>query len=149
MARKKRAGRSAFSRLLLFSSLAHSSDLIVNRRVSYREGEAKVAAGEWSHVYREDGRLVGYESVCRATVPIVSAAESCAGIPAFEMQLNAFVVFRDGRSRTARMSEQERTSRTHPRSGAVLPAEDEVERTVAKVRLWPAVGGLRGVSVCQ
>lgn len=64
---------------------------------------------------------------------------SAAAISARECMVNAGVIFKDGKSRTANLSEEqrkEREKRTHPKSLKYLDAEDHIERTVEKVKLW-------------
>lgn len=64
---------------------------------------------------------------------IPSLDVSDGSLSAFEMQVNAGLY---GVSRTATMTEEQKVSRVHPKSGRVLAPEDVVERTREKIRIY-------------
>jgi hypothetical protein len=107
------------------------------RMVSAVEGDSKVNAGEWRRVLDPISHLhIGYQ-LC---APEMSRGDyempsmfSPAAISAAEMQVNAGL---HGGSRTAHLSEDRRLERR--------VVEDRVERTRAKVLVWPRVGPARG-----
>jgi hypothetical protein len=115
----------------------------VIREVRFGYAEGKVALGEWKREYDQVGNHIGYRVVPNrfGDAALVSGSSS-SSITAREMRLNAGL---KGRSQTARLSEDDRISRRHPKSGKALPPEDAVERAREKVRIWPQVGGLRVV----
>jgi len=100
-------------------------------------------------LWDEFGRFQGYLLV-EALPPTdekLPSLISSASISANEVLANAGVL---GRSRTASLSEEDRITRRHPKTGRPMPAEDFVERAQEKVRLWtqPAPGrGDRAVRV--
>lgn len=113
--------------------------LIVGR-ISLDAGMRKVDDGLFAAVYDEErgGRIAGFHLLAARTYDREAASEAtpCA-ISAHEMQLFAFRRFKDGRSRTAGMSELEKVTRIHPKFGTALPAEDAVELVVEKMRVYP------------
>jgi hypothetical protein len=117
----------------------------VIRMCNLAKGQQKVACGEWREVHDPNtGELIGFQPVtpaeARGDRDLPSLA-SCASISMREMQANAGEL---GRSRTAGMLEEDRVSRRDPRNGTLLPAEDFVERTRAKVRVFAQVGPHKG-----
>jgi hypothetical protein len=103
-----------------------------------------VQAGRFRHVHEEiTGKLIGYQIVGtaeqRGDQDIPSQA-SCASISSREMDANAGLM---GRSRTEGRSEDQRVRRD-PHTSHLLPMEDFVERTQAKVRVFAHVGAAKG-----
>jgi hypothetical protein len=115
------------------------------------EGDAKVASGIWDRVHDEDGKLVGYQPLdASPSDEQLPSQNSNPCISMGEMQANAGVCFARGKSRTENMPEAKRLGRKHPLTGRLLPAEDFIERSIEKVKLWtrPAPGrGDRAVRV--
>lgn len=119
----------------------------VIRIVRFEQAESKVAAGEWRRDFEADGQP------CYRVIPThekekdLPSGRTSVSITARESMLNAFAAaFRDGRSRTVVLTEEQRLSRRDSR-GKALPPEDAVERAVAKVREWPKAHGDRAVRV--
>jgi len=113
----------------------------LNGRISVDNGEKAVADGVMRRV-EMDGQFYGYQLLEKQHVADdVPSVCSPAGISARESQLNAGTAFKGSRSRTMRMSPDDprRLTRVHGVSGAHLPAEDAVERAVAKVHFYPLV----------
>lgn len=75
---------------------------------------------------RDDGEIV--------SVP------SCAALTRNEVEAVVGTAFKFGKSRTAGMSEEKRTSRMHPVTHRVMAAEDLVELATAKLQAWKQVG---------
>lgn len=72
----------------------------------------------------------------------VSSEASSTAFSFEEVQAIAGSKFRHGRSRTARMTEEQRLRRTNRKTGKALPAEDIVERAANKLKEWNKVGNL-------
>lgn len=102
----------------------------VIRVVSVMVAAEKLARGEWRQVYDEFGNFVGCQVLAsfQSDLELPSGA-TATSITALESQLNAGCF---GRSRTVRMSEEDRISR-HSRNGKALPPEDAIERAIAKL----------------
>jgi hypothetical protein len=111
----------------------------VIRRVRRLEaGRRQCERGAWREQFNEEsGELIGWRLVSPEEMTgdqaIQTTAGSTAAIVAAEMETNAGL---RGRSYTARLSEDERLERQAP--------EDFIERTTAKVRVWPDVHGAPG-----
>lgn len=111
-------------------------------RTGYDTGMRKCDQGFFDPIYDDEngGELAGF--VLRASKQAERAADSdnspCA-IPASEMQIYAGRHFKEGKSQTARMKNDElaRLTRIHPKFGWPLPPEDRIERIVGKVKDWP------------
>lgn len=109
----------------------------VAREVSFASGEAKCASGEWGRVRDAHDNLAGYQVLassfkseeslpCGATSTSISVRELLMSAGCF------------GKSRTMRMTEEQRLARHAPFDPEkLLPPEDAVERAIAKVRQWP------------
>lgn len=97
----------------------------VTKRTGYAPGEAKVERGEWRRVVDDHGELVGYQPVVHEVKPVPSNDCSRCALQVPEMRANAGLM---GRSRTAHLSDEQRATRLHPKSGRLLPEEDFVER---------------------
>jgi hypothetical protein len=67
---------------------------------------------------------------------------SCAAFSFAEVQAIAGSKFRHGRSRTARMTDEQRARRINRRTGRMLPSEDIVERATNKLKQWNTIGNL-------
>lgn len=110
----------------------------VIRRVTLACGTYKAISGQWREVHDEHGNHWGYQVVANfKTDAELPSGASSSSITVREMELNAFTVLKYGKSQTAGMSEDDRISRRHYKSGRKLAPEDAVERAVAKVRQWP------------
>jgi hypothetical protein len=118
------AHRSAHSEFLIFSSNT-TLGWSATRRTSYRKGEALVSQGRWRRVTDETGAHVGYQPVECNVVPVPSQDASRAALGEAEMKANAGLM---GASHTAHMSDEERGSRVHPKSGRLMPEMDFVEK---------------------
>ena len=116
--------------------------------VTLVEGDKLVAEGKARRRFDSWGRHDGYELIeSKPTDEKLPSLVSSASISTNEVLANAGVL---GRSRTANLSEEDRITRRHPKTGRPMPAEDFVERAQEKVRLWtqPAPGrGDRAVRV--
>jgi hypothetical protein len=115
------------------------------RRVGMEECLEKEALGFWERVYdRYTGELMGFRMKARKEVDdsALKSQPTPAAIAPAEMELNAFAQagFTDARSHTARLKEADRLSRE--KSGR--EPEDKIERTLAKVIVWPKVGAAKG-----
>lgn len=100
-----------------------------------------VNEGLLRRIFNQRGMLIGFQEIRRGDpddrdVKLTTGLHVCAAISARENELNAGTAFRAGASRTAKMSEVQRGQRIHSKTGDVLPAEDSVERAVAKVAAW-------------
>lgn len=131
-------------RLMLYGAHTTLGWRIV-RSIQFEEGERRVACGAFRRVHDSvTGKLLGYQVVgtaeARGDRDLPSMA-SPAAISAREMQANAGEL---GRSRTRGLAEEDRLSRRDQKNGRLLPAEDFVERTVAKIRVFPLIGAARG-----
>ena len=120
-----------------------------SRWISEKEVIRGLARGSMREYYDEFGRFKGYEliDVPPPTDESLPSLISTASISSREVLANAGLM---GRSRTAGLREDERLTRRHPVTGHRLPAEDFVERSQEKVKLWtqPAPGrGDRAVRV--
>jgi hypothetical protein len=107
----------------------------VTQRTSYIAGEAKTERGEWRRVVDDHGELVGYQPVVHEVRPVPSSDRSRCALQVPEMRANAGLM---GRSRTARLSEEQRTIRLHPKSGRLMPEEDFVERVAKLMAIYLA-----------
>jgi hypothetical protein len=110
----------------------------VVRHCTQARGEAMVQQGEWRRVVsRESGELIGFQLVspdrCTKGDYDLLSMHAPAAISVSEMQVNAGC---HGRSRTRGMSEDRRLERREP--------EDAIERTMAKIAVWPLVGSRKG-----
>jgi hypothetical protein len=116
----------------------------VIRHTSAEVGESKVAAGLWRRVYESVSlKHVGYQPLGADRLTdedLHSMQQSSACITADEMELIAGVAFKGSRSMTFGMDEVARTERIT----RGLAPEDEVERAVAKFRVWNKVGSAKG-----
>lgn len=93
-----------------------------------------IATGHARPVNDHNGLHVGYQMQQPAPVKNgVPAKPTPALLSSREMDLIAGQAFAHGKSRTHGRSELVRLTRTHPWTGKLLPAEDEVERAVAKL----------------
>jgi len=109
----------------------------VIRRVRLDTGRRQCARGVWREIYSQSTcELVGFQLL---SVELLKGDESLetigstAAIREDEMEANAGLC---GRSHTAHLCEDYRLERKRP--------EDFVERTQAKVSVWPNVGAERG-----
>lgn len=137
----RREGRKMFM-------LYHSETVLgwrVIRMVNLEKGRAKVAAGEWRAIHDEfTGELIGFQPIAgeeQRGDRDMPSQYSPATISAAEMQANAGEL---GRSRTAGLAELDRIGRRDRLTGHLLPAEDFIERAVAKIRVFPNVGAAKG-----
>lgn len=141
MARRNRSPEQEFILFRATSSLGWA----ISKRISYDKGERLVDQRVARRVDDEYGKHIGYQpcepSEAKDDAPVV---RSSPAISQGEILANAGTAFRLGGSRTAKMSEAMRISRTHPRSGKLLPAEDRIERAVAKVKAWPHPASVAG-----
>jgi hypothetical protein len=127
----------AHGKLLVFGAYTTLGWRVV-RHCTRARGESMVEQGEWRRVYsQESGDLLGYQLVgpdrsTKGDYDLLST-HAPAAISVSEMQVNAGC---HGRSRTWGMSEDRRLERRDP--------EDAIERTMAKVAVWPFVGPRKG-----
>ena len=142
MARVWRAGREA--KMVYLYGASSTLGWRIVRRIPPHEGERGVESGRMRHLYDTlTGKLLGYQLISNAErrgdrdLPSMASA---ASISVREMQANAGEL---GASRTARLAEDDRVSR-RDLNGHLLPAEDFVERSRAKVAVFPLVGSKRG-----
>ena len=135
-------GRSQKLGFPLFSADSESKCCII-RRVRMEEAEKMEALGVWERRYDQySGELIGFRMVASFIDDrkVMHSKPTPAAICASEMEVNAFTKFRDGRSRTARLSELDKLKRIHDG----LPPEDHIERTYRKVLVFPYVGAAKG-----
>ncbi|MBS1803532.1 MAG: hypothetical protein JST28_09195 [Acidobacteria bacterium] len=108
----------------------------VVRSCGLEEGRKMVSLGDWEEVQDYDGgvafQLRSPDRAVKGDYDILSM-HAPASISMQEMQVNAGCM---GRSRTFGMSEDRRLERRDP--------EDAIERTIAKVKVWPHVGPRKG-----
>jgi hypothetical protein len=113
-------------------------------RVSFEEGLEKEALGVWERRYDTySGELMGFRvKVRKEDDSALKSQPTPAAIVASEMETNAFAgtTFLDANSRTVRLREEDRMARE--KSGR--EPEDKIERTTAKVFVWPKVGARKG-----
>jgi hypothetical protein len=141
MARKTR--RSNSQQIIVFSADTALGWRALSR-CSVAEYHRRLARGEVRPVHDGFGRLIGCQPIKRTDQSIPSRP-SAVCLTVSEMVLFAGQAFKDGRSRTARMTEQQRlqrASRTHPRTGKFLAPEDAIERVTEKVRMQTVSGNL-------
>jgi hypothetical protein len=134
MARPNR--RSGSQTLIVFSDETTLGWRVL-RRISVAEYQRRKSRGEMRPVFDESGNLIGCQPIKVFDQHLTTRSTPAAIIPR-EVVLLAGTAFRDGRSRTAGLTEQkrmERASRVHPRTGKLLPPEDAIERVEEKVRL--------------
>jgi hypothetical protein len=114
----------------------------VVRQVPITLALEKVALGVWRRVFYEDGAEAGFQPYAqppterpRTPMPGVSLDGSPPTITLTEVQMNAGLF---GRSRTMGMPEWKRLKR-HAKydEKKILAPEDEIERAIEKVKLWP------------
>ena len=127
-----------------FKVYAEGSTACVIRHTSFQKGERLADLGLYVRVYDENtGEHCGYQiaSSRLASGPGSSLEQpSSAAIRAHEMRKFAEL---NGRSRTAGMPENKRLEREKQidvHTGKYLLAEDELERVIAKVRVWKQIG---------
>lgn len=105
------------------------------RGVSFEKGESKVALGVWRRVNDELGNHIGYQmlasAVARGDLDLASRPQPVA-ITMRQMEMNAFQVFADGRSRTIGAREEHRMERV----AQGFEPEDEIERVHRKVQVF-------------
>jgi hypothetical protein len=108
----------------------------VVRHCTLAAGMKMVASGEWEQVEDSNGdiafQLKTPDRAMKGDYDILST-HAPAAINVSEMQVNAGC---HGRSRTRGMCEDRRLERRNP--------EDAIERTMAKVAVWPLVGPRKG-----
>jgi hypothetical protein len=117
------------------------------RYIGVRELEELVAGGDAVKIYvRQHGKarqLIGAK-LLKAVSPVQSGAPT---IKKSEMELNAAAkIFPGTQSRTAGLNEYQRISHVNPKTNRV-EEEDFIERTEAKVGLWPLVGDDKAIRV--
>ena len=127
-----------------FKVYAEDSSICVIRHTSFQKGERLADLGVYARVYDpHTGEHRGYQvASSRPAIGPGSSLEqpSTGGIRAHEMRKFAGL---NGRSRTAGMPEHKRLEREKQidvHTGKRLLAEDELERVIAKVRVWKQVG---------
>jgi hypothetical protein len=126
----------------------------VIRYVNFAKGLERAAKGEWALRNDEQGNPWYFQIVAsfKTDQDLPSGATS-SSITSRECMLNAGVIEkRNGvilgaKSRTMRMTEDERLSQPKRPNGRVPPPEDAIERAIAKVREWPLPHGDRSVRV--
>lgn len=119
----------------LFGSDARGWRLI--RRVRLDHGRRQCARGLWREIFSESTcELVGFQMLSTEALKgdeSMRSVHAPASIVKNEMEANAGL---RGRSQTAYLCEDYRLERSRP--------EDFIERTQAKVFVWPNVGAERG-----
>ena len=117
------------------SNTTHGWSLI--RNISHEAGEHKCALGVAKRVYDSVGEFAGYQAIEAAQAESESLPSS-ASITLREMMAFAGTAFPGGKSRTARMGDDEarRMGRINPATGLALPAEDYIELVIAKVAMF-------------
>jgi hypothetical protein len=111
----------------------------VVRLVSYSEGEQGVAEGTMLRVVDERGHPAGYQLVARkeTTGEELPSQPTAIALTRKEAEALAGAL---GRSRTASMHPDDpRRLERRNKKGVLLPAEDFVERALAKVKAWNEV----------
>lgn len=78
----------------------------------------------------------------RPVEPASDSDESSAAFSQSEVMAIAGTEFRHGRSRTMRLTDEQRDLRVNPRTGRKLPPEDIVERATNKYAQWAKIGNL-------
>jgi hypothetical protein len=110
----------------------------VVRKVTAAEVDDALIRGLWREVYDERGNFAGYQIKPNfKSDDDLPPGWSLCSISVNQMDLNAGTVFRNGKSRTAGLPEDERVTRRDRETNHALPPEDAVELAVEKVRLWP------------
>lgn len=135
-------------RLYGFSTTLQSS---IVGLISRKTGERMVRRGLVEEGVDLDGatpcfRKLQPERGAKKSVPVVEFAidsdESSAAFSQAEVMAIAGTGFRNGRSRTARMTDEQRAARVNLRTGRKLPAEDIVEKATNKFTQWNKIGNL-------
>jgi len=119
----------------LFGSDARGWRVI--RRVRLDQGRRQCMRGTWREVYSDSTcELIGFQLLSTEALKgdeSIPSMRSTASIREHEIEANAGLC---GCSYTSRLAEDLRLERKRP--------EDFIERTEAKVRVWPNVGAERG-----
>ncbi len=149
MARIKQ--RSTEQECLLF----HATEVLglrIAKRISYASGESGIANGTLQYCYIDDD-CVGYQMCDASTAPKDYVELPASGaITAAEMMLYAGRHFKDGRSHTEKLTEDQRLNRLWPegtlteeqllagkcyrRRNGRPPTEDAIERVTEKVNAF-------------
>ncbi len=118
--------------LLLFSPFT-TLGWRVTRRISQGDGEAGVTNGKMRRILDETGRHIGYQPVKADPRPSLPSDPSRTALAVPETKANAGLL---GQSRTASLTEEQRRTRVHPKSGRLLPEEDFIERTQKLMQVY-------------
>ncbi len=111
------------------------------RSISFEAGERQVALGVARRVLDYVGNHIGYQRATPPPAPTQATTLTAAQtFSAADVMLNAGTVFRNGRSRTARLNEEQRKDRVS--NG--FEAEDHIERVTERLRLYPYPAPGRG-----
>jgi hypothetical protein len=116
----------------------------VVRLVSSERAVGNLASGIWRNVNDGLGKHIGYQIVGSNSDLDLTSHPTPAAISAYEMERVAGQSFEDGKSQTSGMTEDQRLTRINKETKRRLPPEDAVERTAAKVRVWPDITSAKG-----
>jgi hypothetical protein len=101
-----------------------------------------VAKGMCREVYDAQGNHIGFQFMPgHRDDEVRLSMQSSSGLVPKDIVLNAGRAFKNGKSKTAHLTEEQRVHRVHAKTGKILPPEDAVEKVEAKVRVWPDLAG--------
>jgi hypothetical protein len=139
MAGKRPYHQKSTEKFILFAANTTLGWSVI-RRVTFRFGEAKVAARKWRQIQDQFGTHIGYQPlVC--VMPVPKAKEDLRDkLPPTQLKAKdaRLIAGLSGKSKTAGLSEGRRLKR-HAKYDVdkILAPEDAIERAQEKVKQWP------------